>query len=120
LAGNNPAHRLTAVALLPQKIISNMRLSFSHLKSLPVETKSGQYLGKVGDCLIDPSSHAVTQYEVRNGRVRQERLLVSRDQVLEISSQKIIVDDAVITELVRDKALKKLANKASPALTSNQ
>lgn len=96
-----------------------MLIALRDLKHLPVETKSGQFLGKVSDCLIDPHSHAIMQYEVRNGHVRKERLLVSRDQVLEINLQKMIVDDAVVTELVRQSELKKLAKKVSPALTSN-
>lgn len=95
-----------------------MLISFSDLKSLPVETKSGTYLGKVCDLVLEAQSGRVLQYEVKNGRLRASRLLIAHEQVLEITKTKVVVQDAVVTELAKEREMKKFAKRASPALTS--
>lgn len=96
-----------------------MLISFVDLKSLPVETKSGTYLGKVGDLIINIETQAVRQYEVRSGRMRGKTYLISADAVLEISKDKMVVADATLTEIAQKEELKRLAKNASPALTSS-
>ena len=95
-----------------------MLIYFSELKALRVETKSGTYLGKICDLVLEASSSSILKYDVKGGRVRGGRYLISKDQVLEISKEKIIVSDEVITELAKSTPLRKLSTKnASPALT---
>ncbi len=94
-----------------------MLISYNNLKSLPVYTKSNTYLGKVSDLVIDIDSHFVLKYETKP-RVSRKKYLISRDQILEITSEKIIVADAVLTEIVRVQGFKEVVKNTSPVLTS--
>lgn len=79
-----------------------MLLSFSRLKNLPVFTQSGLRLGQVSDLEIDTDSQSILRYIVQRGRLVgrfQEPLLIHRRQVVSISQEKMMVEDAVIKQL---------------------
>jgi sporulation protein YlmC with PRC-barrel domain len=67
---------------------------------LPVRTESGLPLGSVVDVSIDPDTQSVCQYHVKPNRLVPDvvwsPLLIHRDQVVSISSECIVVDDAVM------------------------
>ncbi|MFA5052293.1 MAG: PRC-barrel domain-containing protein [Patescibacteria group bacterium] len=79
-----------------------MRMSAKQLVGLATYTQAGDHLGKVSDIVIDPETHTVQQYAIRShdliGELLQRDLLVSADQVISISEEKMVVEDAVVAE----------------------
>lgn len=79
-----------------------MRLQDKELRGLPVETKSGDKLGKITGFTIDPSSHRITEYSVKPHpslpKIIEQELLIGADQVLSLDNEKMVVDDLVIKD----------------------
>ncbi|HBV57995.1 MAG TPA: hypothetical protein DEB73_01900 [Candidatus Magasanikbacteria bacterium] len=75
-----------------------MLLQFSKLKNLPVFTQSGIKLGQIFDIEIDLDSQSILRYVVKRGIVSRETLLIHRGQVVVITDEKIIVEDAVVKD----------------------
>ncbi len=73
-----------------------MRISLVHLKKLEVQTKSGVILGKVQDLILETEGQNILQYEV--GKLVGKKYLVSREEVLNINEEKMIVEDTVVGE----------------------
>lgn len=71
-----------------------MRLTLTQLKKLSVQTKSGAFLGKVKNIIFETEGQTVLQYEI--GEVFGKKYLVSREQVISIDDEKIIVEDGII------------------------
>lgn len=69
------------------------------LLKLPVETRSGLRLGRVAGFEVDPASQMIVRYRVRpkglSARILKAPLLVAREQVLEMTDEKMVVEDAV-------------------------
>lgn len=64
---------------------------------LPVYTKSGDHLGKVTDVNIDPDDLRIVQLIVKSGvalPIVSDEYVIHRQQVIAVSEDKIIVDDA--------------------------
>lgn len=78
------------------------------LMKLPVRTESGAHLGKVAGFEFDAESHGILRYRVAPrglaARVLKHPLLVSREQVLSIDAEKMVVEDNVAKELELAKA----------------
>jgi sporulation protein YlmC with PRC-barrel domain len=78
------------------------------LLKLPVETKGGTGLGRVIGFDVELESQSILRWHVRpNGlasRMLSHPLIVSREQVLSISEEKMVVDDAVEKEMELAKA----------------
>ena len=74
------------------------------LIGLPVETAAGIFIGKLTDIEIDAASHLVTVFHVRPSRILPGliagTLTISRQQVVSVTTKKIVVDDS----LLKDKA----------------
>lgn len=72
------------------------------LIGLPVETKSGTHLGKVHGFSLDPLSHAVLQYTVKNTTLLHDlfgkEYLIAAAQVLSLTEEKMVVDDLTVQE----------------------
>jgi len=75
-----------------------MRLDFKQLKKIVVETQSGMKLGSVYDFVLETDGQMVVQYLVKHSLVSQETFRISRDQVISINDQKMIVDNGVMKE----------------------
>ncbi|PIR03139.1 MAG: hypothetical protein COV60_01910 [Candidatus Magasanikbacteria bacterium CG11_big_fil_rev_8_21_14_0_20_43_7] len=73
-----------------------MRITYSQLKKLPVETRSGEVLGHVGDIVFDIDGQQVLQYEVKSSMLSTKKYMVGREQVVSITEKKMIVEDAVV------------------------
>ncbi|MFH0829499.1 MAG: PRC-barrel domain-containing protein [Candidatus Kerfeldbacteria bacterium] len=80
-------------------------IPLKELRHAPVETKNGLRLGRLVDVEIDEESHTVMTYIVQAGRLTrplvQKQLRIDRRQVLSVSRERIIVDDAAQTETER-------------------
>ena len=66
---------------------------------LPVVTKSGTKLGHVIDIEIDVDDHRIRKYFV-SARFQKDTYLIAPSQILEITDEKIIVDDNVLKDPV--------------------
>jgi sporulation protein YlmC with PRC-barrel domain len=66
---------------------------------LPVVTVSGAQLGRVHDFELDPIEQRIIRYSVRSGRLigdlLSRELLIASRQVVSLSDEKMVVDDAV-------------------------
>ncbi len=103
-----------------------MLIEAQKLIGLPVYTKSGAHLGKVDDLEIDIDEQTVINYRVETREILKlknlfaGKLLIHRDQIISITSKKVIVDDTVkenTTELVAGKAEEVI--KGAPVTTAN-
>lgn len=80
-----------------------MRISIKQLLGLPVATQSGAQLGAVRDVELDAESHAVRQYVVGEHFFTKQKKLISPAQVISITAEKMIVQDACGKETVTKK-----------------
>lgn len=76
-----------------------MLVDWSKLKKLPVSTSSGLYLGQVNGFEMDADSHIIRAYFVRKN-ILEPILSISREQVISITTEKLIVEDAFIRESI--------------------
>ncbi|MCD4705533.1 PRC-barrel domain-containing protein [bacterium] len=69
---------------------------------LPVETKSGEQLGKIFDFELEIDSQTILKYYVKSSNILEEffkkELIIHRSQVLLISNKKMIVKDGIVHE----------------------
>lgn len=75
-----------------------MKIDLKLLKHLDVETVSGKALGHIYDFVIEIEGQIIAQYKVKPSLISRMEYLVSRDQIVKFTSEKIIVDDAVVPE----------------------
>ncbi len=71
-----------------------MRFDLKQLKKMSVETELGLRLGRVFNIIFDTEGQNVLQYEVGN-YFNKNQYLVSRDQVVKFTENKMIVEDSV-------------------------
>lgn len=83
----------------------SMRISYSQLKKLSVETKSGKSLGHVVDVVVDIDSQSIVQYEVTPSMLSTKTYLVGQAQIVSITSEKMIVDDTILDQEQDERAL---------------
>lgn len=102
-----------------------MRLRVKDIKGLPVETKSGTPLGKVGDVIVEGDDHRVVQYVVRKShslaKILPAELLVAREQVVSLDAEKMVVEDlaeAQAAEAVEAVPARAAAGAATPVTRS--
>ncbi|MDA2936556.1 PRC-barrel domain-containing protein [Patescibacteria group bacterium AH-259-L05] len=73
-------------------------MQLKQLLNLDVYTQSGQYVGKIVDLEIDADTGHIITYIVKSSNVIknlfQEKLLINQNQVISISSEKMMVEDA--------------------------
>lgn len=94
-----------------------MLFNFAHLKNLSVFTESGLRLGHISEVEIDIDSQSIIRYLVESGRLIsrwQLPLLVHRSQVVSISKEKMVVEDAAAKVLAEVKK-KKMAVEPAPS-----
>lgn len=80
-----------------------MILARKQLIHLPVQTASGQKIGRVQDVELDEQTHEVLHYHVIQGDIvipgfSGTTLLVAPSQVVELTDQRMLVDDALISD----------------------
>jgi len=75
-----------------------MRLTNQQLLGLPVETQIGFKLGFIKSIEIDSAEHVIVCYIIQSASLPRpfaKTLLVSPTQVIEITQDKMIVDEAL-------------------------
>ena len=72
-----------------------MHLSWKHLHKLKVQTESGDKVGHIIGVTVDTQTHQVLQYEVK-GSLLSKALLISFDQVISMTSDLMVVSDALV------------------------
>lgn len=86
-----------------------MLLLAKKIINLPVETKSGVFLGKVINFAIDINIQSITEYYIKPDSVLTDlirgKLIINRGQIIEMTDKKIIVDDLVIKDKTTNKAI---------------
>ena len=97
-----------------------MILSNDNLIDLPVYTKSNQHLGQVASFEIDVETQTISQYHVRSSNIikniiQHNELLINQNQVIEITEEKMIVDDNLEKQDSKIKAQKFSAQVREPA-----
>ena len=78
-----------------------MKIEWKQLKSLSVETKSGVVLGRVQNLILETDGQNILQYKV--GGLFGKKYLISREQVLSIDSEKMLVEDNVLEIKIENK-----------------
>ncbi len=70
-----------------------------------VVTRSGQLLGKVVDFEIDTSGQNIVKYHTHQDLLGflKEPLIIDANQVIEIKDNKLIVEDAVVSQKISEK-----------------
>ena len=89
-----------------------MNLKRNDLIGLPVYTQSNQHLGRVSDFELESSSQLVVKYYIKSRDIIKEllekELIISKEQVVFISKEKMVVEDNVVPEKeVKKAALRK-------------
>lgn len=77
-----------------------MIINWYTLKNLPVYTKSGVKLGKIFDININIEEKNIYQFIVRLNFFSGRTFFIRSTQIIQISSDKIVVDDAVAKDIV--------------------
>lgn len=85
-----------------------MTLSSKQLHNLPVYTRSGAHLGFVVGFDLDELEQKITQYRVKTRQgitgLFESELLISTQQVISLSTEKMIVDDLAQKQSVAEAA----------------
>lgn len=80
-----------------------LSLRKNNLIGLPVETAQGLALGCVCDFEFDPIEQKIFRYHVRSKRLiaglLRHELMIAATQVISLTDEKMVVDDAVAREL---------------------
>ena len=77
--------------------LNHMIINEQTLIRLPVFTRSGEKLGHIIDIEIDVESNQVRKYFV-GGRFQKDVYLIAPAQIVEITQEKIIVEDTVMKD----------------------
>lgn len=80
-----------------------MKIQNNDLINLPVYTKGGKHLGKVASFEIDVDTGKIENFHVKTGLIEglwHEQLIIHHSQVVEITSEKMIVEDLELKEKV--------------------
>lgn len=82
-----------------------MKIHWSQLHNLPVQTESGDKLGVVDGVEVDVDAHTISHYQVKPGKILvgffAKPLLIAPEQVVSISADKMTVKDSVSQAEVR-------------------
>ena len=74
-------------------------------------TESGDQVGQLSGLIIDTDSHEVIQYAVKKAGtlkiILPKEFLVNRLQVVSISTERIVIKDAAVTETTTEEARRK-------------
>jgi sporulation protein YlmC with PRC-barrel domain len=98
-------------------------LSGKKIIGLSVATKSGFVLGKIIDFDVDIETQSILRYFVKNRSLTQqilsekeEKIIISRNQVLSIDEFKMVVDDGAVKNIEKSSEFK-IARENIPAMT---
>jgi len=79
-----------------------MIIKHKNLIGLPVETKKGQEIGSVVGFELETDSHEIIRYQIKKSGlltgIMNKHLLVHKNQILKITPEKMIVEEALVKE----------------------
>jgi sporulation protein YlmC with PRC-barrel domain len=82
-----------------------MILNSKALQGIPVETKSGQTLGKLGSVDVDGETGRISTFHVKSGGLVSgllgDELMIAWDQVIELTDERLLVTDAAVPAQLR-------------------
>ncbi len=94
-----------------------MTLNTKAILGIPVETRSGQSLGRLGSLDVDSETGRVKTFHVKSGNLVAgllgDELMIAWDQVVEWTSERLVVVDSALP--VGSRALARAAQAASSA-----
>ncbi|MFA5092154.1 MAG: PRC-barrel domain-containing protein [Candidatus Paceibacterota bacterium] len=94
-----------------------MRYRDSHLTGVPVYTRSGNHVGRLVGFVIESDTHEVVQYAVKKSGTLElilpKEFLVNRTQVVSVSDEKMVVEDAAVAEKAKVAAKKQVTESAT-------
>jgi sporulation protein YlmC with PRC-barrel domain len=96
-----------------------MRINFQKLKSLPVETESGNLLGHIVDLEINLEAFGINKLEIQDKKWigTDQSYLIGPEQIVKILGDKIIVQDNI--KKIEAETSAKTPVVATPAATLN-
>lgn len=103
-----------------------MKISYKQLNNLSVYTQNQQFIGRVGDIVINTDTHAIKKYLIKKSSLvkelisalaQEKDLEVSPSQVISINKDKMIVQDNVASDRIGQEGKNKSA-VAMPAALS--
>lgn len=101
-----------------------MQVRDSNLRGLPVFTENGTRLGRVVSIIIETANHEVVHYAVKRPRRLADplpgELLVHPRQIISVDDRKMVVQDLLIKEGVRENITlgEHAAGTATPGVVS--
>lgn len=102
-----------------------MLINKKQLKKISVETQSGQYLGQISDWEMETTNCNIEKFSVKSGplaSVFSAQLIISKDQIIDLTDEKMIVEDAVIKATAKAKTITNPIEKletTEPIITSD-
>lgn len=75
-----------------------MYINLPKLMRLPVITESGTKLGRIYDIKLELPAQAVTGYLVRSSALSRQNFLIKPTQIVKITAEEIVVEDALLKE----------------------
>ncbi|KAA0207003.1 PRC-barrel domain containing protein [Candidatus Uhrbacteria bacterium] len=94
-----------------------MILNSKAMSGLPVETRSGQSLGRIASFDVDADTGRIKTFHVKSGNLVSgllgDELMVDWGQVLELTEMRLVVADSAVP--AGERALAKAATAAPPA-----
>ncbi len=100
-----------------------MRVAYEDISGVPVETESGEALGKLVDITFDVDTYAVTHFRVAKSRLLSKllpsELQIHVGQVVSVTKERIVVRDAAVEDAATRSAVI-AAERAAGAGVSHQ
>lgn len=101
-----------------------MIISSKKLTGLPVETKSGDKLGRVKDFDLDADTLEIKTVCARPKSIAKELvsgdLIIGRNLIISVDEKRMVVDDLLARELARGAgAEKRIAAESAPFIAAN-
>lgn len=101
-----------------------MRLSNQQIIGLPVYTQSDEHLGKVCRLIIEVDTGELVQLEVASSslvKIFSRTLLINKEQIISITTEKVIVADNIRKSLVTEESKEKLSSEvATPVISRDR
>lgn len=79
-----------------------MYINLPKLTHLPVVTQSGIKLGRIYDIKLDIPSQMIVGYLVRPSALSRQNFLIKPSQVVKITAEEIVVEDATLKEKTKE------------------
>ncbi len=104
-----------------------MLITGKKLKSVRVETQSGQFLGTVLGIELETDTGIIEKYYVKNktliSGLFEDKLIINKSQIISLDDKKMIVEDGAVKNAAREKrALNRMENveNTTPVITSKE